>query len=274
MLRKYTEKFLKMDRRLIFALLTILMFIPLIKPLGLPNKAVGVSCQQVYDFIENLKPGGFILISLDYDPSTRPELHPQAKAVIRHAFRKDLRVAVMTFLPGSTGLIEEIFATVPKEYNKKEEIDYVVLPYQAGFVAVMTQLGSDMYSIYDKDKNGNPPKKMPVMKGIPNYDDMSAVMCITGTALLDQWVLYAGDKFHVPMLGGVTAVSQPGYGPYLQKGQLKGLIGGMKGAADYEGLIGKLGKGTTGIDVLNLGHLLVLFLIITSNIILFFMKRF
>ena len=273
MLRKYTNKFLKMDRRVIFLLLTILMFIPLIKPLGLPNKSMGISGKQVYDFIETLKPGGFVLISLDYDPSTRPELHPQAKAVIRHAFRKDLRVAVMTFAAGATGLIEEIFATIPQEYNKKEGTDYVILPYQAGYVAVMTQLGSNIYSIYDKDKNGTPTKTMPVMKGITNYDDMDFVMCITGTALLDEWVKYAGDKFHVPMLGGVTAVSQPGYGPYLQKGQLKGLIGGMKGAADYEKMIGKLGKGTTGIDVLNLGHLLVLFLIITSNLILFFMKR-
>ncbi|MBU2530977.1 MAG: hypothetical protein KKD35_08085 [Elusimicrobia bacterium] len=273
MLRKYTDKFLKMDRRIIFALLTLMLFIPLIKPLGLPNKTVGVSTQQVHDFIENMKPGSFILISLDYDPSTRPELHPQAKTVISHCFRKDVRVAVMTFLPGATGLIEEIFATIPKEYNKKEGIDYVVLPYQPNPVAIMTQLGSDIYTIYDKDKNDTPTKNMPVMEGITNYRDMAAVMCITGTALLDYWIAYAGDKYHVPMLGGVTAVSQPSYGPYLQKGQLKGLIGGMKGAADYEKLIGKLGKGTKGIDALNLAHLLVLFLIITSNIMLFFMKR-
>jgi hypothetical protein len=273
MLRKYADKFLKMDRRLIFAFLTIVMFIPIIKPLGLPNKAIGVNGKKVYDFIENLKPGSFILISLDYDPSTRPELHPQAKAVIRQAFRNDLRVAVMTFLPGATGLIEELFATIPKEYNKKDGIDYVVLPYQPNFVAVMTQLGSNIYSIYDMDRNNNPTKAMPVMKGITNYHDMDAVMCITGTALLDMWVQYAGDKYHVPMLGGVTAVSQPSYGPYIQNGQLKGLIGGMKGAADYEKMVGKLGTGTKGIDALNLAHLLVLFLIITSNILLFFMKR-
>ncbi len=274
MFREYLNRFLKMDRRLIFLILTILMFIPLIKPLGLPNNSIGKDGQKVYDYIEALKSGTFVLLSLDYDPSTRPELHPQAKAVISHCFRKDLRVAVMTFLPGSTGLIEEIFATIPKEYNKKDGVDYVVFPYQPNPVAIMTQLGSNLYSIYDKDRNDKPTKNMPVMKGITNYNDMGFVMCLTGTALLDFWVAYAGDKFHVPMMGGVTAVSQPSYGPYIQKGQLKGLIGGMKGAADYELLINKAGKGTTGIDVLNLGHLFVLFLIITSNLILFFMRRF
>jgi len=113
---------------------------------------------------------------------------------------------------------------------------------------------------------------LPVMKGIKSYKDMSFAMCITGTALLDAWVAYAGDKYKVPMLGGVTAVSQPGYGPYLQKGQLKGLIGGMKGAADYETLLKKLDRGTKGIDSLNLAHFLVLILIITSNIIILITK--
>ena len=74
--------------------------------------------------------------------------------------------------------------------------------------------------------------------------------------------------------GGATAISQPGYGPYLQTNQLKGLIGGMKGAAEYESLIKQPGKGTSGIDALNLAHLLVLILILTSNIILLFVKYF
>ena len=96
--------------------------------------------------------------------------------------------------------------------------------------------------------------------------------CVTGTGIMDSWVALVGDKFNVPVAGGVTAISQPGYGPYLQTGQLKGLLGGMKGAAEYEVLLGQPGKGTSGIDALNLGNLLVLVLILTSNIILLVVK--
>jgi hypothetical protein len=73
-------------------------------------------------------------------------------------------------------------------------------------------------------------------------------------------------------MGGVTAISQVGYGPYLQKKQLKGLIGGMKGAAEYERLISEPGKGTSGIDALNIAHLLVILFIIFSNIVLLILK--
>lgn len=271
-MKKLLEKFLKIDRRYIFVLLTIALFIPIIKPLNLPNSAIGIDVRNVYERIEALPQDSFVLLSLDYDPGTRPELHPQAIAVIRHCFRKNIKIAVITFIAGSTGLIEEIFEKIPKEYNKVYGKDYVILPYMPNYFAVITQMGSDLYAIYNKDKNGTDLSTMPVMQGIKNYKDMAYVMCFTGTALLDAWVAYVGDKFGVPVMGGVTAVSQPGYAPYLQTGQLKGLIGGMKGAADYETLINQAGKGTSGIDALNLGHFLVLILILLSNCILLIIK--
>ncbi|OIN99354.1 MAG: hypothetical protein AUJ51_13090 [Elusimicrobia bacterium CG1_02_56_21] len=272
MLKEKLEKFFKIDRRWIFLLLAIVLFAPIMKPIGLPNKTISRDAQNAYTFMDNIPAGSFVLFSLDYDPSTRPELHPQAMAMVRHAFKRDLRVGVVTFIAGSTGLISQIFAKVPGEYNKVNGTDYVIFPYQANYAAVMTQMGSDLYGIYDKDQDGRDARTLPVMKGVKNYKDMALVVDITGTSILDQWVAFVGDKFNVPVVGGVTAISQPGYGPYLQTKQLKGLLGGMKGAAEYESLIKEPGKGTSGIDSLNLAHLLVLILIMTSNIILLIIR--
>lgn len=268
------QKFFKIDRRWIFLLLAVTLFVPIVKPIGLPNKSISQATTRVYESLEKIPAGSFVLFSLDYDPSTRPELHPMATALVRHAFSRNLRVGVVTYIAGSTGLIEDLFAKVGKEYNKKDGTDYVILPYQPNILAVMTQMSSDMYGIYSKDRNGTEIAGMPALKGVKNYKDMSLVVCVTGTAILDYWVAYVGDKYSVPVAGGVTAISQPGYGPYLQTNQLKGLIGGMKGAAEYESLIKQPGKGTSGIDALNLAHLLVLVLILTSNIILLFVKYF
>ncbi len=274
MLKEQLQKFFKIDRRWIFLLLAIMLFVPIIKPIGLPNKSISPSTRRVYESIEKQPAGAFVLLALDYDPSTRPELHPMAMALVRHAFSRNLRVGVVTFIAGSTGLIEEIFAKVPKEFDKEYGKDYVILPYMPNVLAVMTQMSSDLYGIYTKDRNGVPVGDMPVMRGVKNYKDMSLIVSVTGTALLDSWIQYVGDKYNVPVVGGVTAISQPGYGPFLQTNQLKGLIGGMKGAAEYESLIKQPGKGTSGIDALNLAHLLVLALILTSNLILLFIKYF
>lgn len=273
-MKNFLEKLLKIDRRLIFLALAILLVFPIVKPLGLPNLNLGSEVKSLYERIEGLPPRSFLLMSLDYDPATRPELHPQAVAILRHAFRKDLRVAILTLNAGATGLIEEIGERIPKDIAPEKVYgkDYVILPYQPNPVAVMTQMGMDLYQIYDKDRDGSPIRDMEVFKGIKNVKDMQLGICITGTAMLDYWIAYTGDKFKFPMAGGVTAVSQMGYAPYLQTGQLKGLVGGMKGAADYETLINHKEKGTSGIDALSLAHLMVIILIVTANIMMLWLK--
>ncbi|MHB0996626.1 MAG: hypothetical protein ACYC2I_09685 [Elusimicrobiales bacterium] len=273
-MKTFIEKLLKIDRRLIFLALTILLVFPIVRPLGLPNKNIGTEVQVLHDKMESLPAGSFIMLSLDYDPATRPELHPQAVAIVRHAFRKDLRIMILTLNAGATGLIDEIAERIPKDLapTKKYGVDYVILPYQPNPVAVMTQMGMDMYQIYDKDRDGKLLRDMPVMKGIRNVKDMQLGMCITGTAMLDYWIAYTADKFKMPFAGGTTAVSQMGYAPYLQTGQLKGLMGGMKGAADYETLIDAKEKGTSGIDALSLAHIMVIALIVVANIMMLWLK--
>ncbi|MEI7482740.1 MAG: hypothetical protein WCK75_10385 [Elusimicrobiota bacterium] len=158
MLKEKLEKFFKIDRRWIFLVLAIVLFAPIVKPIGLPNKTISRDVRHAFDYIDKLPAGSFVLFSLDYDPATRPELHPQAVAMVRHAFRKNLRVGVVTYIAGSTGLIEQIFETVPAEYNKVKGTDYVIFPYMANAVAVMTQMASDFYGIYDKDMEAMMPK--------------------------------------------------------------------------------------------------------------------
>lgn len=265
-------KLLKIDRRWLFLLLTLSILIPIIKPIGILSKSVSPSVKRIYDFIEALPEGSTLLLSLDYDPSTAPELHPQAAAIIKHAFRKNLKIIILTFLAGSGGLIEELTTTIPPKYGKEYGKDFVVLPYMPNVVAALTQMASDIFAFYPTDKNGVELKSFEMMKNIKNYRDIAGVIGITGTALLDSWMVYVGDKYGVPVMGGVTSISQVGYGPYLQKGQLKGLIGGMKGAAEYERLISEPWKGTSGIDALNIAQLLVIVLIIMSNIVILITK--
>ena len=272
MLKEKLNAVLRIDRRWIFLALALVLFGAIIRPLGLINKKVAPDTLHAYEYLDKLPAGSFVLLSIDYDHATAPELNPQAIAVVRHAFSKNLRIGVVTYAAGATGLIEQIFATVPAETGKEYGKDYAIFPYQPNAVAVLTQMASDFYGIYDKDKDGNDARSLPVMKNIRNYKDVALVVDIAGTAMPDAWVQYVGDKYGVPVFAGVTAISQAGYGPYLQKKQLKGLLGGMKGAAEYEYLINKPGKGMSGIDALSLAHVMVAGLIIVSNIAILVIK--
>ena len=68
------------------------------------------------------------------------------------------------------------------------------------------------------------------------------------------------------MIAAVTAVSVAGCAPYVQSGQIVGVVGGLGGAAEYEKLVDHPGKATAGMGAQSMGHLLILALVILGNI--------
>src|SRR3989454_11099010 len=66
------------------------------------------------------------LLSFDFDPSSKPELEPQAVALLRHAFRKNLRVIGMTHWLTGTGLADDIFSRVAAEMGRERGKDYEI----------------------------------------------------------------------------------------------------------------------------------------------------
>ena len=69
------------------------------------------------------------------------------------------------------------------------------------------------------------------------------------------------------MSAGVTAVSAPRFYSYLDAKQLVGLLGGLRGAAVYESLVGEKGKGLSGMDAQSIAHLVIIFFILLSNVL-------
>src|SRR5215472_10371396 len=91
----FSERMLRIDRRIIFFVIGICTLLPLLYPVGLPIK-ISPEVRSVYDYMESLPERSVFLLSIDFDPASKPELHPQAIALLRHAFRKNLRVVAKT----------------------------------------------------------------------------------------------------------------------------------------------------------------------------------
>jgi hypothetical protein len=68
-------------------------------------------------------------------------------------------------------------------------------------------------------------------------------------------------------------VSAPEYYPYVQAGQLTGLLGGLSGAAEYEDLVGKRADAARGMDAQSVGHLMILVFIIAGNLLALGMRK-
>ena len=269
----FPEKMLRIDRRIIFFVIGLCTLLPLLYPVDLPI-IVTPDVRMVYEYIESLPDRSVFLLSMDFDPASKPELEPQAIALLRHAFSRNLRVIAMTlWLPG-TGLAEQTVNRVAQELGKVNGEDYVFLGFSPGVGALIIGMGQDLYKAFPSDYYGNPTKTLAVLKDVPNLRHVDYVVSLAaGTPGVETWYLFGKDKYQFELGGGCTGVIAPGLYPLLRSGQINGLIGGLRGAAEYELLIGQSGSAVAGMDAQSATHFAIIVLVILCNTFYFMTRR-
>ncbi len=269
------KKITDLDRRWIFLLMALAVFIPQLYPVNLPFE-VSKPVQDLYDKIESLPNGSKVLVSADYDPSSQPELQPFFKAFLHHAAKKDLKLIIVSLWPAATSLVlNGLDEVTVQQYNKEYGKDYVYLGYKAGTVLVILGMGDDVHKTFPMDYTGKTPTAdMPVMKGIQNLSDFEVIVSISaGSGGTKEYVQFVQARYDLDVCSATTAVSAPDYYAYYQSGQLFGLVGGMKGSAEYEKAVGVPDQAVKGMDSQNFAHALIIFLIILTNIIYFTTRK-
>ena len=91
--------------------------------------------------------------------------------------------------------------------------------------------------------------------------------------IIAQNGVFGGRMKEVAERCGATAVMAPKFYAFIASGQYKGLLGGMKGAAEYEILVKKKDSAVTGMSAQSLVHLLIIALVILGNISFFMGQR-
>ncbi len=260
------------DRRWIYLAVGVAVIFPFIFPTPLPISITPES-QSFYDAVEDLPDGCNVFLVFDYYPSTIAECEPMARAALHHFFRKDCKVVTLSNIPlGGPSMAEKVTREMAELYGKEYGVDYVNLGYKYGYVAVMQGMGSSIESIFPTDNRGTPLSELPLMDSVKNYSDMSFLFEIADNATADYWVSIVNAQYGLPMGCGTTAVSAPKYYAFVSSGQFVGLLGGMKGAAEYELLVGKSGTAVTGMGAQSLVHLLIIALVILGNLGFFIMR--
>jgi len=267
-----------MDRRIIFLLVGLSVLFPLLKPdwFTLPIRPKQHS-QIVFDEINKLEAGSKVLLSFEYGPSTKPEIHPMTIALLRHMFVKDIKVYAVALWPDGNFMSMIAFDEVAVEYNKKIGIDYVNLGYKPGGEAVIKGIASDIRTLYTVDLNGTSLDEIPMMQNMNNVEDFDFVFSLSaGTPGSKEWVQYATDPKGIAMSTGCTSIQVTDIVPYVENGQIRGILAGMPGAAEYEelvkteltsrGLVIKSGEATSMMSAQSMAHVVIVLLIIFGNI--------
>jgi len=267
------QKMSSIDRHYVYLLVAATVIFPLIVPAHFP---IGISpeARQLYEAVDSLPEGSVVLLTFDMYANNLAETEPIARAALYHLFRKNLKVVTVTTIPfGGPSIAERITRELAAEYQKTYGVDYVNLGYKPNYVSVLKGMGSSIESIYPTDNSSTPLAQFPLMQTVKNYADMKFIYVVADNGIVDYWISIVQAQYGIPVGCGVTSVMAPKLYAYVGSGQMTGLLGGMKGAAEYEQLVGKEGLAVTGMGIQSLVHLLIIALIIIGNLGFFMEKR-
>tara|TARA_A100000164_G_scaffold123082_1_gene108982 strand:- start:1880 stop:2779 length:900 start_codon:yes stop_codon:yes gene_type:complete len=295
LLNKIFIKLGKLDRRFIFILIGLSVLIPLLRPdwINIPIKTTSNS-RIVFEELNSLKSGDKVLLSFEYGASTKPEIHPMSVAVLQHLFSKGIKVYTVPLWPEGLMMakfaIEEVVSS--NLFKVKEHVDYVSLPYKAGGEIIIRGIATDLRSIFTQDINNTLLSEIPMMNGVNNISDFDFVFDLSaGVPGNAEWVQFACDEYNIPLSSGCTSIMVTDAIPYVESGQIRGILAGMPGAAEYEQMVFEYlntnrnneylnkkvsivpGKATSRMSAQSIAHLLMVVFIIFGNISYYLTRR-
>ena len=278
------RKLAELDRRWIFLLMGIAVMVPIIFKTEFPETPTAL-VQVVFDRVDNLPSGSRILLPFDYDPGSAPELQPMATAFTWHCAKKGHKLYYMALWPVGQQMIDDTVDQVLKrDYPDYEYgVDYINLGFKPGYEGVIKVVASNFKELYTTDARGKAFSDWPINAGVESVRDMDLILNVSaGYPGTKEWVQYAATPLNVPIAGGCTGVQAPLLYPYIPN-QLFGLLGAIKGAAEYEAALkakypeyGEDSRYTKGIQRMGpqlIAHCLILALILMGNVIMALNRR-
>jgi hypothetical protein len=267
------EQFLgRIDRRLIYVGLFLVTLAPLVGRWSLPLYASRPP-HMLYETIEALPLDRLVMITSNWDAGSQAENRPQLVGITRHLIRRGIRFAVIcTAYPTSPQLaqtaVEDAIRLEKAEARWRYGEEWVNLGFKLPDDPWFRSFASSIPGAVTVDVKGTPLAEIPVMRGVKRFGpdgQVSMLLEVTASNSIDKWYEFLGPtKVKIGM--GCTAVMAPEQYPFLDSGQLSGLLTGMKGAAEYEQITGAPGFALPAMAGQSFAHLYIIFLIILGNV--------
>jgi hypothetical protein len=274
----FFETLSKLDRRWVYLILAGVVVITVLYEFSIPIR-VNPEVQSIYDFIEAQPAGSYIHLAIDYDPGSQAEMHPMTFAIMEQMLALDHKIVITALSANGPGMAEQAMLAIMdsvKLHTGKEKVygeDVCFLGYKPYPGIVILSMGQNYRISFPNDYYNTPLSEIPMMQGVVNYDDVEAIILITGTSGVDFWISYANGRYNAPLAVGLTGVMAADYYPYLKSGQIFGLMGGMLGAAEYEKLVKRPGRATEAMRVQVWTHIIIILFILIGNIGFLIAKR-
>lgn len=260
------QRLMKIDRRILYLTMFIGITWVMFFPIGLPIPAEE-STKASWDYINALPAGSVVLYSFDTSASAMTETKPPSEVLIRRSFELGHKVVMVSTTADSNSLSSLWIDPIIKEMGMIYGEDVVHLGFIVSWQSWMEQARTDLSgALGGIDKYGTKLSDIPMMKNITKAKDFACVFSFYGTDPGPHgWITAWNATENIDVLTACTAVSTPVCYNYYQAGLLKGVVGGIAGAAYLEMLAGHPGSAVSAMDAQSIAHLIIIIFLIVGN---------
>jgi hypothetical protein len=259
------DKMQRIDRRILYWILFVVLCIPFISPLGLPIE-IAPSTRDLYDGVIGLEEGDVCIINICFGVSAWTDCMPATIVCAKAALRQGAKLIVWGAYTDIDMSWDRLYSKVPDFADKEYGVDYVYLGYYTGGEAVVAQIASDFRSVFPTDATGTPLDDLPMMVDVNTVDDIAMVLSGDtgdwGSYYLRQWQAPYGT----PLAEIGIAMVASSYMPFYVSGNMFGISSSSRGGAELEKLIGEPDEATVTLDAISASHLLVIIAVLAANI--------
>lgn len=237
---------------LLGAVLAIAVFWQLERPTGAARQWPGV--QEAFAAVDGLPPQATVQVLWAYDPATAGELDLLAAPLLRHLLDRGAQLQVVSLLPNGPATARRLLAAVHEERRELRA------SAGAGEAAM------------------SPPRFLPggvlALPGLGATPAGLAVVLAAEAEDVQGWLEQVHPRNGAPVIAASAAGADPLLRPYLDSGQLVGLVSGFDGAATYTDLLEELPTRSRERQMelqlvgQNLAAIVFIFLIVAGNLAL------
>lgn len=195
-----------------------------------------------YDSVQTLTSAAApprVLVALDYDPLLSGELRTISTSVLEDWMAGNSGLAFISISPTGPALVSELVnaaAVQTPAYLTAERV--INLGYLPGGASALAALAISPTRAAPTTMDGLPAWESLLLQGMNTVADFDAILLLTDNAensraWVEQVKPAAGDT---PFLVVSSAQVAPALQPYVQSGQISGMVSGFTGGAAYEQL--------------------------------------
>jgi hypothetical protein len=263
-------KLQSIDRRILYLLIALVIAVPLLRRPSRHPHIIFREVENAYKTMDSVPEGKIVILSSVWGPGTRAENEPQIEALMRHLFRNGTKFAVLSWDQLGSEVTYEDGDRIAKEMGKHYGVDWVHLGYNPGPIyTVVSGMAKDFHGVFKRDRFGKDLSAIAVTKSVKDHRHIGAVAELTPSGTVATWIAYFTMPYNKPLVFCPTAVMAAEAYPFLDSGQINGMLNGVIGAAQYETLLGMENEQTYAAAAswaLSSAHIFIIALILLGNI--------